>query len=122
MKEWTKGPSGNLWLRITPNCYVSYNRKSAMPAELVNVTNLLESLMNIATKDEETVLVLENDKGKTMYLPLEGDFRKEYEEVFDLGLDGCLAVYQENCKEFGILQKYGTEVEIKTKFKMENLH
>jgi len=45
---------------------------------------------------DETALVLVNLAGKNRCLILNGDFRKEYEEVIDQGLEACLAVFQKH--------------------------
>ena len=44
----------------------------------------------------ETALAVEDGKpdGGTLWLILNGDFRKEYEEAFARGIEGCLAVYE----------------------------
>lgn len=71
--------------------YISYNPNTFNGhGELTDIANRLASLVGAeeVTDGEETALFGNN----TWYI-LTGDFRKEYEEVFDRGFLACLDVY-----------------------------
>lgn len=89
--EWTKNKY-NEYVK-GDGFFVSYN-----PNPNLNPTNALYNALGasvgIETKREETALVVPG--GKPKWRILNGDFRKEYEEAIPLGLDACIAVYEEN--------------------------
>lgn len=70
--------------------YLSYNPATGAgnPTAI-----LLSSLLGQENGKEETAL--RNESTGIWYI-LNGDFRKQYEEVVSNGFDACLAVYKEN--------------------------
>lgn len=81
----------NKWVFIKPS-YV-LQAKDFHISYTKDTTNLHPGFAPDADSKQETALYVEK---KDSYYILKGDWRKEYEEVFHLGLKACLEVYKKN--------------------------
>ena len=79
-----KSFGGGRYVLGEENFYISYN-----PAPCSGIP-----MFGPDTPMGETALV----KGRDFWI-LNGDWRKQYEEVVDKGFDACMGVYSENKKE-----------------------
>jgi len=85
MKTWERA-SDNYWLNIDDNHYPSYLNRKDYTYE--------RSFFDIdKSSQDETALI---QRSPWLCLILNGDFRKEYEEVCDKGYDACLEVYNKH--------------------------
>lgn len=84
MTKFRKNPSGSNYLLEGEGFYISYN---SHPGGGINF------FMADDGRDE-TALCIEKENGDRLWLILNGDFRKEYEERFPKGLDACIELYQ----------------------------
>ena len=62
--------------------YISYNHGSDL----------------FGKESEETALCINKDNDQ-LWLILNGDFRKVYEEIFDNGVDACINIYKANIEK-----------------------
>ena len=84
--------------------YISYNpdtgaSKSGL-GELFNLLghNISDGKLEVDGR-AETALVLKTGNGKNIFYILNGDFRKEYEELFPKGFAACKKFYDRNKKK-----------------------
>lgn len=80
--------------------FISYvaDTSKTFRMELTELANLMGNLVDVNFKDgEETALCVIDGKARE-WLILEGDFRKEYEEAFPLGIKAVKKVYEKNKK------------------------
>lgn len=78
------------------NFFISYNPSTGGQDGSSIFTELGNALGGNLKDGEETALVLRNYGADKTFLILEGDFRKEYEEVIAGGYEACLDVYKRN--------------------------
>ena len=97
MKTFKKNPNGPNELIHGDDFYISYNHKTASEEttspEMFLISTLASALIGIPNGAEETALF--NTETRIWYI-LNGDFRKQYEEVAHEGFNACLEVYKKN--------------------------
>jgi hypothetical protein len=77
--------------------YISYNENTGDTYESKKLTDLANAFGANVKDGKETALV-DTRGGRYVFHILEGDFRKEYEDVFLEGFEACLAVFNKNKK------------------------
>lgn len=92
-KTYTKTEMGNFILESEDGkFFISFNDFKDTPDYAVAFLNFADHFSGVA-RQAETALCLYDKTSNCQYLVLNGDFRKEYEEVIDKGYEVCLEVY-----------------------------
>ena len=109
MSKWIQPRGGNNLVLDSEDksFFISYNPKVGDAPEMDTLTelaNLLGALIDmpeLKNREEETALVKRSPGKPNTFSILNGDFRKQYEQLLPQGYEACLKFYEQHKEEYG---------------------
>lgn len=90
-EKWKQSPAGtNSIMQVSDKCWISYNPMLSAPFGM--------SMLGSDDGMDETALCVGTGEGTRFYI-LNGDFREQYEELAEKGVDACMQFYRDNIKK-----------------------